>query len=243
MTEAEWMACTNPTPMLEFLRGKASGRKLRLFAVACCRRILQYLKEERSRCLVEIAELFADGTASAEQLRTAFDEAAEAQEAVHWEGGDAVDQSAAETVLGLRDDLQMAQVLNGATETIGEFVAGEAWERIYQTPGKHWSIQDREHQEAFDVGQTGEMVGQTGLLRDLFGNPFRTTSIDKSWLTPTVVALAQAIYDDRAFDRLPFLADALEEAGCDNPDILNHCRGPGPHVRGCWVVDLLLGKE
>lgn len=61
--------------------------------------------------------------------------------------------------------------------------------------------------------------------------------------TPKVKTLAQAIYDDRTFDRMPELADALAEAGCTNQDLLRHCRGPGPHVRGCWVVDLVLGKE
>jgi len=64
-----------------------------------------------------------------------------------------------------------------------------------------------------------------------------------AWLTSTVTSLAQSIYQERAFDRLPILADALEDSGCTNPDILNHCRQPGEHVRGCWVVDLLLGKE
>ena len=83
------------------------------------------------------------------------------------------------------------------------------------------------------------------LLRDVFGNPFRLLSVQRHWLTwndRTIPKLAQTIYDDRRFDLLPILADALEEAGCDNADILAHCRGPGPHVRGCWVVDLLLGK-
>jgi hypothetical protein len=61
--------------------------------------------------------------------------------------------------------------------------------------------------------------------------------------TSTAVALARGIYEDRAFDRMPILADALQDAGCDNEDILDHCRGPEPHVRGCWVVDLLLGKR
>jgi hypothetical protein len=75
------------------------------------------------------------------------------------------------------------------------------------------------------------------------GNPFRPVAADSRWLTSTVVSLAQAIYDDRLFDRLPILADALEDAGCDNADILTHCRGDGSHVRGCWVVDLILGKE
>jgi hypothetical protein len=84
---------------------------------------------------------------------------------------------------------------------------------------------------------------QVQILQHLFGNPFRPTSIAPSCLTPKVVALAQEIYDNYAFDRLPDLAEALEEAGCDNQEILNHCRAPGPYVRGCWVVDLVLGKE
>jgi hypothetical protein len=82
-------------------------------------------------------------------------------------------------------------------------------------------------------------------LHELIGNPFRTITVDRSWLTwhdATVRKLAQGIYADRDFDHLPILADALEDAGCDNADILAHCRGPGPHVRGCWVVDLILGK-
>jgi hypothetical protein len=95
-------------------------------------------------------------------------------------------------------------------------------------------------------GGEGEDVQQNiyrCLLRDIFGNPFRPVTLDPRWQTETVVALATGIYAERAFDRMPILADALEEAGCDNRDVLDHCRGNGPHVRGCWVVDLLLGKE
>jgi hypothetical protein len=87
---------------------------------------------------------------------------------------------------------------------------------------------------------------ETALLRCLLGNPFRPAVGDPYWLAwnnGTLPALAQAIYDDRAFDRLPILADALEDAGCTNADLLDHCRGGGDHVRGCWVVDLILGKE
>jgi hypothetical protein len=80
-------------------------------------------------------------------------------------------------------------------------------------------------------------------IRCILGNPFRPVSLDPSWLTSTVVALAEGIYADRAFDRLPILAGALEDAGCGHADILAHCRGDGPHARGCWVVDLVLGKE
>ncbi len=80
-------------------------------------------------------------------------------------------------------------------------------------------------------------------FRVVAGNPFRPVLAESAWLTPKVVAIASAIYADRAFDRMPILADALEEAGCTNADVLLHCRGDGPHVRGCWVVDLVLGKE
>ena len=81
------------------------------------------------------------------------------------------------------------------------------------------------------------------LIREVFGNPFRPITLKPSWLTSTVLALATGIYADKAFDRMPILADALQEAGCDNDDILDHCRHPGEHVRGCWVVDLLLNKK
>lgn len=83
-----------------------------------------------------------------------------------------------------------------------------------------------------------------GLVRDVFGNPFRPAALDPAWLTSTAVALAQGIYADRAFDRMPILADALQDAGCENEDVLKHCRDEKQvHVRGCWVIDLLLGKS
>lgn len=88
-----------------------------------------------------------------------------------------------------------------------------------------------------------EGAAQGVLLRDIFGNPFRPVSPNSAWLTDTVLSLAQDIYDKQAFDRLPILADALEEAGCDDADILGHCRERGNHVRGCWPIDLLLGKQ
>ncbi len=91
-----------------------------------------------------------------------------------------------------------------------------------------------------------ELQQQVLILRCIFGVPFRLAPLEPIWLTcneGTVPKIAQAIYDHRAFDRLPILADALEEAGCHDAIILNHCRQPSEHVRGCWVVDLLLGKE
>ena len=79
------------------------------------------------------------------------------------------------------------------------------------------------------------------MIRDIL-NPFRHVALDPAWLLPRSVNLAQTIYQERAFDRMPELADALEEAGCHDADILGHCRQPGPHVRGCWVVDAILDR-
>jgi hypothetical protein len=88
-----------------------------------------------------------------------------------------------------------------------------------------------------------EQVRQSELLRDVFGNPFQPVEFSASWRTDTAVSLARQMYAVRDFSAMPILADALQDAGCDNDDVLNHCRGEGPHVRGCWVVDGVLGKE
>jgi hypothetical protein len=91
-----------------------------------------------------------------------------------------------------------------------------------------------------DDATQGELAA---LVRDIFGNPNRPLAVDPSWRTSTVLALAKTIHEDRAFDLMPILADALQDAGCGDADLLDHCRGPGPHARGCWVIDLLLGRE
>jgi hypothetical protein len=89
-----------------------------------------------------------------------------------------------------------------------------------------------------------EFREQCRLLIDLLGDRFQPSKAVGPWLEHdggTALNLARTVYEDRAFDRLPVLADALEEAGCDDPALLEHLRGPGPHVRGCWVLDRLLG--
>jgi hypothetical protein len=102
--------------------------------------------------------------------------------------------------------------------------------------------------EAFIRGEfdpsaySAEERDQCGFIRDMFPNPSCALNADPSWCTSTVVALASQMYESREFSPMPILADALQDAGCDNADVLDHCRGPGPHVRGCWVVDLVLGK-
>ena len=90
---------------------------------------------------------------------------------------------------------------------------------------------------------SAKLAFQARILRDIFGNPFRPVVFSPSWRTSTAVALASQMYESRDFSAMPILADALQDAGCDSADVLDHCRGPGPHVRGCWVVDLVLEKE
>jgi hypothetical protein len=117
----------------------------------------------------------------------------------------------------------------------GWVILEDAWEAAYSAIGVEW---DEKHGD--------EPSHQLALLHDVFGNPFRPLDLYPTWLAwngGTIPKLAQAIYDERRFADLPILADALEEAGCDNADVLAHCRSEGQHVRGCWVVDLLLGKS
>jgi hypothetical protein len=103
-------------------------------------------------------------------------------------------------------------------------------------------------QESFrSIQQVDEdQKAQANLLRDLAGNPYRTGAVDPSWLAwegGMVAKVARSIYDERSFKDLPVLADALEDAGCGEAALLQHCRSEGPHAKGCWAVDLLLKKE
>jgi hypothetical protein len=91
--------------------------------------------------------------------------------------------------------------------------------------------------------QAEERRRQAGYVRDLFGNPARHPRLAQSWLSSTVSALALGIYRTREFDRLPILADALMDTGCDDDAVLTHCRQQTGHARGCWVVDLVLGMS
>jgi hypothetical protein len=126
-------------------------------------------------------------------------------------------------------------------------VCGSASVAASQTPTQAISVAaweaERHHKGAYDVVFKSEGESQAELARDIFGNPFRPVAFSPAWRTDTAVALARQMYGSRDFGAMPILADALQEAGCDSEEVLSHCRGPGPHVRGCWVVDLVLGKE
>ena len=214
MTEAEWLAFSGaePPPMMQFLRLLATDRKLTLFAVACCRRIAHLIGEEDCRRLVTVAEAFADGLATEQELGVAEERASLASRG---KGSHA-----------LYAAIHVGRPYPTWLSIVFTYAAGAA------VVGDTDIVPQAQHHRN----------EQAVLLRDIFGNPFRTVAADPVWLTTTVLQLAGCIYADRAFDRLPILADALQDAGCNSDEILDHCRGGGPHVRGCWVVDLILGK-
>jgi hypothetical protein len=215
MTEAEWLACADPRPMLGHLRGRVSPRKLRLLTCACCRRVWDLLADERSRRAVEVAERFADGTADAEELR----------DAQH--GARAAYRRAARSPGPLAFRLWLAACL----------AADAAARRATFDPNKEF------FRGAKDRKNKTERTARAALCRDLFGNPFRPVALDRRWLAGDTRKLARVIYAERRFDDLPVLADALEDSGCTNADLLSHCRRPVEHARGCWALDLLLGKS
>jgi hypothetical protein len=211
MTEQEWLQATDPDLMLEYLRGKASKRKLRLFAVACCRRVWPLLDDKRSRRAVEVVEHYADGLASTQDLKEAHEAAGQACQ------------------MPARTAASDASRVDGEVAFHPDDAANHA---AWATPGRT---------------RAGERQAQADLLRCIFSpHPFRPIAIDPCWRTwhgGLVVSMSRRMYDARDFSDMPVLADALEEAGCNDADILGHCRSGGEHVRGCWVIDLLLGKE
>jgi hypothetical protein len=180
--------------------------------------MLDIVTEEWARNAVEVAGRHADGLVSGPEWQAAVRLGEE---------NEMNDDLALRPIAALLYDDQLARYAYGHVE------AG--------IMNVHW----RSEGEAWRAKEPVEYLAHCQLLRDILGNPFRQVTLNPAWQTSTVTALAQAIYTDRAFDRLPILADALEDAGCDNADILNHCRQPSPteHVRGCWVVDLVLGKS
>jgi hypothetical protein len=222
MTEAEWLGCENPNHALYLLQavGNRSRRKDRLAAAAGLRQFWAALSTEQQRA-VSAAERYADGEIRFTKLRAAATR---------------VGSGAGGTLPGAVAQVthrEVAAALWNATVLFLPVVVGGP---VYTNPP---------FPEARAYAERGRPM--MAILRCIFGNPFRPAPpVDPSWPAwngGTVPRLAQAVYDGREFDRLPVLADALEDAGCSDPDLLGHLRGPGPHVRGCWAVDLILGKE
>ncbi len=239
MTQDEWEKCSDPQAMLRWLheQGKLSDRKARLFAVACGRRIWPLLDDERSRRAVEVAERFADGLAG--QKERAAAERGAAAAAGEFPGEHAANAAWWTTAKPGQPEFMADQT--------ARFAVQAAFLRNSAGYGE-------EYFEAEEAATRQEHLWQSAVLREIFGNPFRRLpAIDAAvlgWNDGTVKTLAQTAYEERSVPsgtldnvRLAVLADALEEAGCTDAELLGHLRGPGPHVRGCWAVDLLLQRE
>jgi hypothetical protein len=239
MTEAEWLACGDPSEMIRFLGERISRRKLRWFAIACCRRLWEHLPGEEVRQALERAERYADGLLADSTAYRWYLRANRGKRAVDparpWE----LHACHAVSVAALPDSRSRAFY---AHVYVGFALADRAIGRSGQVWEQDWAA------------ARGVVYRELApLLRDIVGDPFRPTAVDPAWLAwdgGVVARLAQATYDKPVLpagtldtSRLAVLADALEEAGCADPAILGHCRQPGEHVRGCWVVDLLLGKS
>jgi hypothetical protein len=213
MTEAEWLASDDPAAMLRALsnaavrlKGKARERKLRLFACACCRQVWGRLPSDRAREAVEVAERFADGAATREELLAACHDVP-------------IERAAGK--IGFAPSY-LSEMRRVASDFLGE-------------PRRDWGRWSPRRQAA--------------LVREVVGNPFSRVRLAPAWLTPTVADLAAVAYAERDLPsgeldraRLGVLADALEDAGCAGAAVLEHLRAPGPHVRGCWALDTVLGK-
>lgn len=264
MTEQDWLKCDDPQPMLDFIANSATERKLRLFAVACCRRIwskitgpqvlaghrflVQMGAEDFSDLItpdcgkkaIEIAERYADRMASDEELQAIH-------EAVHQLSFTSEYHAATHPTgvgTGNTDYLLMA---------IGDSANAAAHASSFIERSSYVSNDCASAAAYFRCGPDDpvpepkldaiEQGHQAVLLREIIGNPFHQISFDSAWLTFDVVQIAKGAYEDNAFERLPILADALQDAGCETEEILSHLRNNGPHVKGCWALDLIVGKS
>jgi hypothetical protein len=227
LTEQDWLTASYIDGRLVTFIDSLSPRKQRLFAAACCRRIWDLIPDPSHREAVLLAERVADKLVKSNRLgRVAETLDADSKRSRDPWGRHAI-QAVRCAVNPLISGTKAASTYATDAMVIAQLGLAER------------SAGSREYFAAL------EQEGRHGiaLLRDIAGNPFRPVALDPNWLTSTVVALAKGIYEERAFDRMPILADALQDAGCDSDEVLTHCRGSGPHVRGCWVVDLILGKS
>lgn len=221
MTEAEWLVCEEPEDLRVALvqLGSVSERRLRLVSCACSRRFWKLITDKRGQQAVDGTERYVEGQISAAELESLSLAARKSWEEVHndfFRKSEGPLSAAAMAVYTSSPHFDM-NVLSNAMGAAVEAFPKRARKKV-------------------------EKRSQALLLRDIFGNPFRSVIFSPKWRTDTAVALAQHMYDSRDFGAMPILADALQDAGCDSENVLNHCRGPGPHVRGCWVVDAVLGK-
>jgi hypothetical protein len=218
MTESDWLTTIHPTDLLKH-RLTRDDRKRRLLDCACVRRVLHFLTDPRLVNAVAATEDLADGIIDWDRMkRTARRDAMAALRELRPRLRSHYSRYAAEAALG---------TTNREVKNEGMYMAGSTMG--YTSRDYHANLER-------------ELTEQVKLVRDIFGNPFRPVAFDPEWRTSSAIALAGQMYESRDFAHMPILADALQDAGCEHADVLAHCRGPGPHVRGCWVVDLVLGK-
>lgn len=226
MTEKQWLSALSSRGGLDYLcdaqmranRRKAGRRKLRLFVCACARRVWALIPAEH-REAIELGELLSDGENVAKRVA--------ALKATDREGRLSQRHAAAAALACVGTNIWHAAVTGADAAAMAS-----AWARQ----------ESKEDMKTYRRDKEAEEREQAALLREIVPNPFRAAKLDRNWLTSDVVALARGIYKEQAFDGLPMLADALQDANCDDEDVLGHCRSDGQHVRGCWVVDRVLGN-
>jgi hypothetical protein len=223
MTEDLWLSGTDIFSMLKLVAVGTSIRKLRLFVVACCRVLHDETTPESARHAVEVLERGADGLADENELKAAGTALAEASlwMVEQW------DLASGAWSSSLRAQARAHHAAADATveAALKATIQMQIWARHFVSHRKF----------------------PCDLLREIVGNPFRHSPLVLpdwlAWADGTVSRMAKEIYQERSFASLPVLADALEDAGCTTRALLTHLRSPGPHVRGCWALDLILGKQ
>lgn len=237
MTEAEWLKRGIPILHFEADRGWPSPRKQRLFAVACCLRIQHLIPEGRWRDCLSAAEQYADRRVR----RTELIDARPSEGTIHTHGATYANslRRFSEGAVWWTCETKVRKYAGQVATNAACAVAYAALppDEPYVPPATS------RHQRQWSDAEKAEVSAQIGLLYEICGNPWHPVEFAPEWITSAVMALASQMYESRDFSPMPILADALQDAGCDDADVLEHCRGAGPHARGCWVVDLILGKE
>jgi hypothetical protein len=243
MTEAKWLACREPRAMLDAIKERVPVRKMRLVGAACCRRIQHLFHDPACHRGVEVAERYADGEVTDDELFDAGRTVGMLKEGTYTLGGLPTLWLNRPAVMSGHAVLELletdARLLVDGSGTVAYRAEQAAFDGAYEKVGTRDLRASKKGQSA----QKAERTAQVRLIRDVFGNAFRPVTLSPAWRTDTAVSLAKQMYELRDFSSMPILADALQDAGCDSDDVLNHCRGPEPHVRGCWVVDLVLEKS
>lgn len=247
MDELTWLSSEKPEPMLKrFLEsGDITFRKLLLYACRCVRRILKSLVYQESEAALRYAEDSIEGRPILEELEACRREALRAVACAKQDDGPraTAGAQAAAALLYYPSEGRLHRECS-AMDEVGDYTLADMNAVIIKCEVKKCLRILRLVRESLPPEKkAAERQAQARLARCIFGNPFREPAgvANPGWLSSTVVDMAQAIYTKRWFKDLPILADALIDTGCDDAAILDHCRAEGPHGRGCWVVDWILG--